>query len=156
MQDLVIRPQVTLYRAEKWLTPDGKLITGKIPLNNASASHFGPTLHSFVLYQYYHSLVTEPLILEKLREWGIRISSGQLHRLVTEGKAKFHQEKDEILRVGLSVSKHIHVDDTGARHRGKNGYCTHIGNELFAWFETTNSRNRINFWKSCGQAISTT
>lgn len=80
VQDLVIRPQVTLYRAEKWLTPNGKLITGKIPLNNTSASHFGPTLHSFVLYQYYHAQVTEPLILEELREWGICISSGQLHR----------------------------------------------------------------------------
>jgi hypothetical protein len=29
------------------------------------------------------------------------------------------------------------VDDTGARHKGKNGYCTHIGNEWFAWFEST-------------------
>jgi hypothetical protein len=49
--------------------------------------------------------------------------------------------------MGLRVSKHIHADDTGARHQGKNGYCTHIGNELFAWFETTNSKSRINFLK---------
>jgi hypothetical protein len=37
------------------------------------------------------------------------------------------------------------VDDTGARHKGKNGYCTHIGNEWFAWFESTESKSRINF-----------
>jgi hypothetical protein len=37
------------------------------------------------------------------------------------------------------------VDDTGARHDGKNGYCTHIGNELFAWFQSTDSKSRINF-----------
>ncbi|MEW6352477.1 MAG: hypothetical protein AB1646_25795, partial [Thermodesulfobacteriota bacterium] len=42
--------------------------------------------------------------------------------------------QDEILRVGLEISDYINVDDTGARHKGKNGYCTHIGNELFAWF----------------------
>jgi len=39
------------------------------------------------------------------------------------------------------------VDDTGARHNGKNGYCTHIGNDLFSWFESTESKSRINFLK---------
>jgi hypothetical protein len=38
-------------------------------------------------------------------------------------------------------------DDTGARHKGKNGYCTHIGNESFSWFESTGSKSRINFLK---------
>ena len=74
-----------------------------------------------MLYQYYHAQVTEPLILEELLEWGVQISSGQLHRLLTEGKQRFHDEKDAILRVGLQVSGHVHVDDTGARHEGKNG-----------------------------------
>jgi hypothetical protein len=37
------------------------------------------------------------------------------------------------------------VDDTSARHQGRNGFCTHIGNELFAWFESTESKSRINF-----------
>ncbi|MCP4336406.1 MAG: transposase, partial [Mycoplasma sp.] len=32
-----------------------------------------------------------------------------------------------------------------ARHNGKNGCCTHIGNEFFAWFESTGSKSRINF-----------
>lgn len=111
----------------------------------AARGHFGATLQSFILYQYYHAQVTEPLILEELREWGVQMSSGQLHRLITEGQEQFHKEKDEILEVGLRVSSHIHVDDTGARHQGKNGYCTHIGNEWFAWFASTGSKSRINF-----------
>jgi hypothetical protein len=45
----------------------------------------------------------------------------------------------------LSVSDYVHTDDTGARHDGKAGYCTHIGNELFAWFSSTESKSRINF-----------
>jgi hypothetical protein len=89
-------------------------------------------LTSFALYQCYHAQVTEPLILEALHEWGVRISSGQLHRLLVEGKQAFHKEKEEILRVGLQAFGHIHADDTGARHQGKNGYRTHIGNEWFA------------------------
>jgi hypothetical protein len=144
VQELVIKSVTTCYRREQWLTPDGKLITAELDFESA-APHFGPTLCSFILYQYYHAQVTEPLILEQLREWGIRISSGQLHRIITEGKEKFHEEKDEILAVGLRVSGHINVDDTGARHNGKNGYCTHIGNEWFAWFKSTESKSRVNF-----------
>jgi hypothetical protein len=148
VQELVIKTSTIRYRVENWYTPEGKLISGVLPAATAVAgSHFGPTLQCFILYQYYHALVTEPLLLEQLREFGVEMSSGQLHRLVTEGKERFHREKDEILRVGLRVSRHIHVDDTGARHQGKNGYCTHIGNEWFAWFESTASKSRINFLK---------
>lgn len=146
VQELIIKTETTRYRVEKWLTPEGKLLTGKVPVAfEVGGGHFGGTLQSFILYQYYHALVTEPLILEGLREWGVHMSSGQLHNLIIEGKENFHREKDEILRVGLRVSRHIHVDDTGARHKGKNGYCTHIGNEWFAWFESTESKSRINF-----------
>jgi hypothetical protein len=35
--------------------------------------------------------------------------------------------------------------EAGARHQGKNGYCTHIGNDWFAWFESTESKSRVNF-----------
>jgi hypothetical protein len=97
------------------------------------------------LYQHNHCQVTQPLLLEQLQEWGVDISAGQLNRILTEQKDIFHNEKDEILLTGLKVSAYVNVDDTGARHNGKNGYCTHIGNELFAWFQSTNSKSRINF-----------
>lgn len=144
VQELVIQREIILYRLEKWLTPTGDMVTAELP-GAVQGSHFGPRLRSLVLYQYHHAQVTEPLLLEQLREWDVSVSSGQLHRLITEDKEPFHQEKAEILRVGLKVSGHIHVDDTGARHQGKNGYCTHIGNDWFAWFESTSSKSRINF-----------
>lgn len=146
VQELIIRVETTCYRRERWQAPDGTVLTAELPASRVVAgSHFGPTLQSFILYQYHHAQVTEPLLHEQLREFGVRISTGQLHRLITEGKDRFHAEKDEILRVGLRVSGHIHADDTGARHKGKNGYCTHIGNEWFAWFQSTSSKSRINF-----------
>jgi len=146
VQDLVIHSHNTRYRVEKWQTPEGDYISGKLP-PELSGGHFGPTLVSFILYQHYQAHVTQPLILEQLEELGIEISSGQINRIITEGKEQYHTEKELILRVGLEVSGHINVDDTGARHQGKNGYCTHIGNELFAWFESTDSKSRINFLK---------
>ena len=107
--------------------------------------HFGANLRSFILYQYHHAHVTQPLILEQLREWGIDISAGHLSAIITDDKEGFHAEKEALLRVGLQRSGYVHVDDTGARHQGRNGYCTHIGNELFAWFASTQSKSRINF-----------
>ena len=89
--------------------------------------------------------MTQPLLLEGLHEWCIDISSGQINRLLIEKKDAFHAEKDALLSAGLAVSDYIHVDDTGARHKGRNGYCTHIGNAFFAWFGSTQSKSRINF-----------
>lgn len=43
------------------------------------------------------------------------------------------------------MSDYVTVDDSGARHKGVNGYVTQIGNALFAWFESTGSKSRINF-----------
>jgi hypothetical protein len=107
--------------------------------------HYDPTLRNFVLYQHYHAHVTQPLLLEQLREWGIDLSAGQLSRMLTADKAAFHQEEEALLAAGLRFSTVVTVDDTGARHAGKNGYCTHIGNEFFAWFESTEKKSRINF-----------
>jgi hypothetical protein len=84
-------------------------------------------------------------LLEQLWEHGIDISSGQLHNILTQRQQPFHQEKDEILTAALRHSSYIGTDDTGARHQGQNGYCTALGNELFAYFESTACKSRVNF-----------
>ena len=35
------------------------------------------------------------------------------------------------------------MDDTGARHAAKNGFCTQIGNDDFAWFGTRTSKSQL-------------
>jgi hypothetical protein len=144
VQDMQIKAHNICFRLECWQTPDGGHVTAKLPAH-LNGKHFGTELIRFVLYQYYHCHVTQPLLLEQLREIGVDISSGELHNLLVENNDIFHEEKDSILATGLEVSSYINVDDTGARHQGKNGYCTHIGNEWFAWFESTFSKSRINF-----------
>lgn len=146
VQEITIQPWNTCYRIKVYETPDGGYVSGKLP-GHLKGKHFGPTLIKFILYQYYQCHVTQPLLLEQLYEFGVDISSGQLSNLLIEGKDHFHQEKDRILSAGLEVSTYINVDDTGARHEAKNGYCTHIGNESFSWFESTDSKSRINFLK---------
>src|SRR3954469_3879931 len=145
VQDLVLQPRVIRYRREHWLTPDGHSLVAPLPAEMVPGSHFGPDLICFILHQYHHQHVTQPLLLEQLHQLGIDISAGELSRILTEGKQAFHQEKAELLPAALAVSSYIEVDDTGARHRGHNGSCTHIGNELFACFASTESKSRLNF-----------
>lgn len=146
VQGLKIKVHNTKYLLATYQTAEGKYICSQLP-EHLNGKHFSPELVSYILYQYYHCGVTQPLLLEQLREFEIDISKGQLSNILIEGKEAFHKEKDRILAVGLEVSNSIHVDDTGARHNGKNGYCTHIGNESFCWFESTESKSRINFLK---------
>ena len=146
VQDLLIEPHNTRYRLARYLTPDGERLIGVLP-EALQGKHFGATLESYILYQHHHQRVTQPLILQQLTEWGVAISSGKISDILTEDKEPFHTEKDELLTAGINSSSYLHVDDTGSRHDGKNGYCTHIGNELFAWFSSTRSKSRINFLK---------
>ncbi len=146
VQDIKLEAYNIRYRLKVYETPEGGYVTGKLP-EHLNGKHYGPTLICFILYQYYHCLVTRPLLLEQLEEIDIYISAGHLNNIITEDKDRFHQEKNDILAAGIKVSSYINVDDTGARHKGKNGYCTHIGNESFSWFESTESKSRINFLK---------
>ncbi len=143
VQGLVIHTHNIEYKLERWLTPEGKYVEAVLPTD--VSCHFSAETISFILYQYHQCHVTQPLLLEQLREYGLDISAGQLNRLLLEGHECFDDEKAEILSTGLEVSPYIQADDTGARHQGRTGVCTHIGNPWFAWFESTESKSRINF-----------
>ena len=143
VQDIVLRSYNTVYELERWQLPDGSYLTGKLPQN--IQGHYGPQLVSYILHQYYGCRVTEPLLFAQLKEIGVLISEGQLSNILIQGKEAFHEEKNELLRAGMAADEQVKVDDTGARHRGKNGYSTIIGNEFFTYIVSTASKSRINF-----------
>jgi len=145
VQELVLEAKVTRYLRERIRLPDGSTRLAPLPDDVLPGLHFGPGLLGFVLHQHNQCNVTQGKLLEQLHEQGIDISAGELSRLLTEDHDGFHQEKAEVLQAGLQASDYVGVDDTGARHQGKNGYCTALGNELFAYFESTNSKSRLNF-----------
>src|SRR5712692_10304009 len=144
VQGLRIRLHNTQYRRARYQTPQGETLVGELPAA-VRGSHFDPELRSYILLQYYQQHASQQLILKELAAFGVQFAAGQLNRLITEGQEPFQAEKAEMRRVGLAVSSYINVDDTAARHQGQNGYCTHIGNELFAWFASTESKSRLNF-----------
>jgi transposase IS66 family protein len=143
VQDLVIRPHVVNFRRERWQTPDGEMLTAPLPAG--ISGHFGPELRRFVLLQCHQGQVTVPRLFALLRVLGIDISKRQLVRLLIAGQDGFLTESRDVLRAGLASAAWITVDDTGARHKAANGFCTQIGNPHFAWFGTTASKSRGNF-----------
>jgi hypothetical protein len=143
VQDLVISVRATVYQRERWITPDGRTILA--PLPEGTAGHFGPELRRFVLMQYHQGQTTIPRLLTFLRSVGVSISKRQLQRLLTARQESFVAEAQDVLRAGLETSPFVSVDDTGARHAGKNGFCTQIGNDWFTWFGTRFSKSRLNF-----------
>ncbi|MGK7876450.1 MAG: transposase [Xenococcaceae cyanobacterium] len=143
MQDLILKRHNIRFLLAQIVTVEGKTIVGKLP--DQYQGHYGPTLMSFILYQHHQCRVPQNLIDEQLRELGVDISAGQVNRLLLENKESFHTEQSQILQVGLETADYIHTDDTGARHQGQNGYCTVIGNNLFAHLCSTKSKSRENY-----------
>jgi Transposase IS66 family len=143
VQDLVVHAHVVNFRRERWQAPDGEVMTAPLPAG--IDGHFGPQLRRFVLAQYHQVQTTVPRLVTLLRGLGIFISKRQVVRLLIDGQDGFLTEARDVLRAGLTSAAWITVDDTGARHKANNGFCTQIGNAHFAWFGTTGSKSRLNF-----------
>jgi hypothetical protein len=144
VQDLKIERYNIRFRLAEYVTTDGKTVVGRLPVEYRNG-HFGPVLLSYIVHQYYGCRVTQPLIYEELQGFGIDISIGELHNILSERTKDLHTEQQQVLKVGLECSTYVQTDDTGARHQGKNGYCTVIGNDCFTYFSSSDSKSRERF-----------
>ena len=146
IQDLALQPSVTCYRRERWETPDGQTLIA--PLDAGIVGGYGPHLHRFVLMLHFQGQMTCERILALLNGAGVVISKRQVVRLLTAKLETFRAEDEEVLTAGLSNSRFVTVDDTGARHQGKSGFTTHIGSDRFAVFRTGPSKSRLAFLRN--------
>ena len=124
VQDIVLRAEAIRYRRERWITPDGTMVVAPLPAG--VVGHFGPELRRFVLAQHHQGQVTVPRLAAQLRGIGVAISKRQVMRLLIAGQDGFLAENRDVLRAGLQTAAWVSVDDIGAHHAGKNGFCTHI------------------------------
>lgn len=145
IQELRIERCNIRFLLGEYLLPDGRIIRAELPSEYQNTGHYGPVLVSHILHEHYQNRVPQPLIYEQLQDWGIDISVGQLNRILTEKIESFQAEQACVLQRGLETAEYIHTDDTGARHGGKNGYCTVIGNAWFSYFQSSPSKSRVNF-----------
>ena len=143
VQELVLSVRAIRYMRERWVTPGGRTIVAALP--EGTRGHFGPDLRRFVLMQYHQGQTTLPRLAALLHSVGVSISKREVQRLLIEKQQDFLDEARDVLRAGLETSPWVSVDDTGARHKAKNGFCTQIGNDWFTWFATRSSKTRLNF-----------
>ena len=145
IQELEITPKDVTYRLEVWQAPDGTIVRAVLP-QEVQGSHFGHQLRA-LLHNLYALGMTEPGLFDLLRGSGIEISEGQVHHILMSESEGYQRASEQILATGIKEAPYIRVDDTGAKHQHKNGYCTHIGGEYFAYYKTTSSKSRENFLK---------
>ena len=143
VQDLEVRRRTIRYRRERWETPDGRTITAELPAG--TAGHYGGELRRLILSLYHSGQMTVPRITRQLNAFGVLIDQRQVQRLMGDRDNVFVPESGEVLRAGVASAAWISVDDTGARHRGQNGYCTQVGNDCFTAFATTDAKSRLDF-----------
>ena len=117
-----------------WQLPDGKMLTA--PLPEGINGHFGPELRRFVLALHQQGQLTMPRLLTQLQR------SASPSPIANQDS--FVDKARDVLCAGLTSATWITADDTGARHKAANGFCTQIGNAQFTWFATTKSKSSCN------------
>jgi Transposase IS66 family len=150
VQDLSLHPQVTRYRRERWETPAGETLLAD--LAPGIVGGYGPNLQRFVLALHFSGQVACDRMVALLNGMGVVISKRQVVRLLTAKLETFRAEDEAVLKAGLRGA-YVTVDDTGARHAGKNGYATQIGSDRFCVFRTGPTKSRLAFLtRLCGGA----
>ena len=146
VQDIAFKPEVTLYRRERWATPDGRTVTADLPAGVVGGC--GPHLHRLVLMLHFQGQMTCERIVAVLTAAGLSISKRQVVRLLTAKLDMFRAEEEAVFSAGLRASSFVSVDDTGARHAGKACYTTQFGSDRFTAFRTGPSKSRLAFLRN--------
>jgi hypothetical protein len=136
----------TLYRRERWETPEGETLIA--PLEAGIVGGYGPHLRRLILMLHFQGQMTCERILAVLHGAGVVISKRQVVRLLTTGFEIFRAEDTDVLTAGLSGSPFVTVDDTGSRHKGKSGFTTHIGSDRFTVFRSGPTKSRLAFLRN--------
>lgn len=146
VQDIAFKPEVTLYRRERWTTPDGRTVTADLPAGVVGGC--GPHLQRLVLTLHFQGQMTCERIVAVLTAAGLSISKRQVVRLLTARLDLFRAEEEAVFSTGLRASPCVSVDDTGARHAGKSCYTTQFGSDRFTAFRTGPSKSRLAFLRN--------
>ena len=105
VRDLIVAPQVTLYRRARWRTPDGKTLVAPLPAGIVGG--FGANLRRFIMAAHVQGQVTTERLSAMLAGIGVDISKRQVVRLISAGLEAFEAEDSAVLEAGLSTARWI-------------------------------------------------
>ena len=143
VQDLRICGAAVRYRRERWETASSERIVADLPPGILGG--FGPELRRFIAAGHFQGQVTNERLTALRNGMGLEISKRQVVRLLRKGLDALMAEHEAVLRTGLETARWISVDDTSARHAGKDGFVTQLGDKRFTAFWTAKSKSRRAF-----------
>ncbi len=146
VRDIVLHAEEAACRREVWEFPDGSRHVAPLPPGaGAGRERHGPCARALAIMLHHQCQSTAGRIAGMPAAIGLDISERRAGRFPTADAGGIAGEQQEVLRAGLETAARISADDTGARHKAGNGYCTAIGNDFFAHFRSTGSKSRLDF-----------
>ena len=146
VREIVFHAEEVTYRCEVWKFPGGSRHVAPLPPGAATGrEQYGPGVKALVIMLYYQCQSTIRRIVSILNDVGLETSARLVGWSLTADAGGVVAEQQEVPGAGMETASWINVDDTGARHKAENGYCTAIGNDLFAHFRSSGSKSRLDF-----------
>jgi len=127
-------------RLREYISPTQGRIVAKLP--PGWTGEFTPELHTAI-----HSLsiggMTEPKIKELLADHGVKVSAGQINRILLMTADLLRDEQLAAHRAGMEGSPVVGIDGTHSTCDGDPRVCHIIGNEVFTTLTTTEHKDRV-------------
>jgi hypothetical protein len=135
IQDIIFKTCNVECLLERFYSPSlKKTFEAKLP-KDLQGTSFGSCLKAFAIILHNLGRVTENKIQKILEGIGIIISEGTISNIMIEEKRdEFTAEKNAIFKNGMENADYFQIDDTGARHAGKNHYLDVVCNDQFSSF----------------------
>lgn len=150
IQDMIIkRRNIQFVINRYWSDELGKVIEGKIP-DEFKGSEFGPTLRSFIMYEYYKNRVPHQKIVNMLSDWGIDISEGTVSNLLNNPSKIFAEDLHSARTAAIKRCAQVHIDDSGAKFNGLNYHTFVVSNKFYTSYTTGPEKNR---WSAVGAIL---
>lgn len=142
VQELRFERRNMKFLIERFYCPsENKVIEAKLP-DGFKGSSFGPSLRSFILYEYYKNRVPHKKILEMLSDLGISISAGSINNILNHKNKDFEIDLSSAQKAALKKNNVAHLDETGAKYKGLNYYTFGLSNDYFTKFVTKKRKNK--------------
>lgn len=113
------------------------------PLPPGYEGEYGPNIKSWTNALYSDGQMTTDKITWVFNTAGVLVSKPTVYSFLVSAEPQMSEEKDTIVKSGLSSTPYQHLDDTNAREKGKNRNVNVLGNEFYSAYFTLASKDRL-------------
>ena len=130
-------------RLREYISPTEGRVVAKLPLG--WKGEFTPELH-IVVNTLSVGGMTETKIRELLADHGVKVSAGQINRILLMTADKLRDEQLAAHRAGMENSPVVGIDGTHSTCDGDPRVCHIVGNEAFTTLTTTEHKDRVTVY----------